>query len=174
MLGSFLSEAITEPRPSVLSPFNECLILATICGRSLFHGQQHKIRCVYGDMAPDWVNQHRSLNNIVMARLQILSQYYPSPTDAYDPMLLFANIMGQATIIYLCQGLNRSVEWPIDHNRATFTFELQQRALMAASNMVDLARELTEFHIFKVIGKIKEEVTETRTAINEASDRSIP
>lgn len=121
--------------------------MATICGRSLFHGQQYNIRRAYGDAAPDWTDQHRWLDDILTTRLQILSQHYPSPTDSYDPMLLFANIMAQATVIYLCKGM-QSAAWPADRGTDA-AMEYQQRALDAAEKLVDLARALTEFHFFK-------------------------
>ena len=63
-------------------------------------------------------------------------------------MLLFANVMAQATIIYLCKGLE-SMSWPMDEGRA-LVIEYQQRALVAAEQIIHLARTLTEFHLFKV------------------------
>ena len=64
-----------------------------------------------------------------------------------DPMLLFAHVMGQATIIYLCKGMG-SMSWPVDEREA-LAMELQQRALAAAEQIVNLSRALTEFHLFK-------------------------
>lgn len=147
VLGSFLSEAIMDRSPSATSPFNESVILATICGRSLFQGQQYKVRCAYGDVAPYWADQHQWLDSILTSRLQILSQYYPSPTEVYDPMLLFTNIMAQATIIYLCQCME-SVLPNIDNGR-TLAIEYQQRALAAAERTISLATALVEFNSFK-------------------------
>jgi hypothetical protein len=147
VLGAFLSEAIMDLNPRTTSPFNECVILATIYGRSLFHVQQYNVRFVYGNMAPNWSEQHRWLDNILTNRLQILSHYYPSPAQICDPILLFAHIMGQATVIHLCKGME-SVLWAIDEG--ALVVEYQQRALVAAREVVTLAKALTESHFFKV------------------------
>ncbi|CZR55663.1 uncharacterized protein PAC_05551 [Phialocephala subalpina] len=141
VLGGFLSDAVIEHRPWAQSSFTECIILATICGRSLFHGQQYNIRCLQGDIAPSWSDQHRWLDNILTSRLQILSQYYPSPTEICDPMLLFANVMGHATMIYLCKAMEMVV-WALDEEKA-LAKEYQQRASVAAEQIVHLAKALT-------------------------------
>lgn len=147
LLGNFLSEAIMERSPSTRSPFNESVILATICGRSLFQGQQYNVRCAYGDVALDWSDQHQWLDSILTNRLQILSQYYPSPTEMCDPMLLFTNIMAQATIMYLCQCMD-SVLQNIDDG-STLIKDYQQRALAAAEHTISLAKTLVDFNSFK-------------------------
>lgn len=147
VLGAFLSEAIMDVMPQTTSPFNECVILATICGRSLFHAQQYSVRFVYGELAPNWTDQHQWLDNVLTNRLQILSQYYPSPTQICDPMLSFAHIMGQASVIHLYKGM-ASVVWAVDDG--AWVVEYQRRALSAAQEIVKLAKGLTEFNFFKV------------------------
>lgn len=150
VLGGFLSEAMTEARPKVRSPFNECLILATICGRSLLRAQQRNISKAYGDTALDWAEQHRWLDSILTSRLQVLSQCYPSPTEAYDPLLLFANILSQATVIYSCKGMIESVAKPVDLVEASpEVLECQHRALAAAATIVRLGKALRELHFSK-------------------------
>ena len=62
-------------------------------------------------------------------------------------MLLFANIMGQATVVHLCKGME-SVWDPNDAGRALLV-QYQQRALAAAEQIVNLAKALTEFNLFK-------------------------
>ncbi|KAK9234752.1 fungal-specific transcription factor domain-containing protein [Lipomyces kononenkoae] len=152
VLGEFLSEGMTEARPKVRSPFKECLILATICGRSLLRSQQYNISRAYGDMALDSAEQRLWLDNILTTRLQVLSQCYPSPTEAYDPLLLFANILGQTTVIYYCKGMIESVVCAtVDSLEAnTDVLECQHRALAAAANIVRLAKGLRELHFSKI------------------------
>ncbi|KAK9364851.1 fungal-specific transcription factor domain-containing protein [Lipomyces kononenkoae] len=151
VLGEFLSEAITEARPKVRSPFNECLILATICGRSLLCGQQYNISKAYGGMALDWAEQRRWLDSILTTRIEVLSQCYPSPTEAYDPLLLFANILGQATVVYYCKGMIESVGGPINSFEASAeVLDSHHRALSAAATIVRLANALRDLHFSKV------------------------
>ncbi|OGE58531.1 hypothetical protein PENARI_c001G09168 [Penicillium arizonense] len=108
-LGPFLSEAMTEamtePTLKVRSSFNECLILATICGRSLLQSQRYHISKAYGDMTMDWTEQRRWLDSILTNRLQVLSQCYSASTESNDSLLLFANILGQETVIYFCKAM---------------------------------------------------------------------
>jgi hypothetical protein len=151
VLGGFLSEAMTEHSPKLRSPFNECLILATICGRSLLRGQQYNISMAYGDMAMDWEEQRRWLDSILTTRLQVLSQCYPSPTEAYDPLLLFANILGQITIVYYCKGMMELLASPVDPLKSnTEVLECQRRTLVATETVVRLGKALRELHFSKV------------------------
>lgn len=133
--------------PQKASPFNECVVLATICGRSLFHAQQYSVRFVYGDLAPNWIDQHQWLDNVLTNRLQILSQYYPSPAQICDPLISFAHIMGQASVIHLYKGIESAV-WTVD--KEAWVLEYQRRAFSAAQEIVKLAKGLTEFNFFKV------------------------
>lgn len=148
LLGPFLSEAMTEARPSVLSPFNECIILATICGRSLLQRQQHSIKQVYGDSVGS-PEQEAWLEAILESRLKILDECYAPPTDGCDPTLLFANIMAQATVVYLCQsmpgsGLSRT------GTMGTVNPAVLDRTLLAAEKATALAETLSKFYVFKV------------------------
>ncbi|RAL00197.1 Zn(II)2Cys6 transcription factor [Aspergillus ibericus CBS 121593] len=151
VLGAFLSEAMTEPTPKVRSPFNECLILATICGRSLLRGQQYNISKAYGEIPLDWTEQRWWLDGILTTRLQVLSQCYPSPNEVSDPLLLFANILAQATVIYYCKGIMSLFPTPVDHSDASpEVMECVNRALTAAADIVRLAKMLLEFHFSKI------------------------
>ena len=149
-LGPLLSEAITEPTLKVRSSFNECLILATICGRSLLQSQRYHISKAYGDMTMDWMEQRRWLDTILTNRLQVLSQCYPAPTESYDPLLLFANILGQATVIYFCKSMNdTSTDSSSDENNPEF-IQYQYRALEASTNIISLASTLRDLPFSRV------------------------
>lgn len=112
----------------------------------MFYGQQHNIRCAYGDNSLDPTVQHRWLDDILENRLQVLAQYYPSPIETYDPMLLFSNIMAQATVINFCRGM-RSIAGGDHDGQLAHAYE--ERGLAAAEKMISLARVLKDFHIFK-------------------------
>lgn len=141
-LGPFLSEAMTEPTLKVRSSFNECLILATICGRSLLQSQRYHISKAYGDMTMDLTEQRRWLDSMLMNRLQVLSQY-PAPTESYDPLLLFANILGQATVIYFCKAMTDTAEGPDGS-------QYQYRALEASTNIISFASTLRDLPFSRV------------------------
>lgn len=142
---------MTEPNIKIRSPFNECLILATICGRSLLQSQRHHISKAYGDMAMDGSEQRRWLDSILLNRLQILSQFYPSPIESYDPLLLFANILGQATIIYFCKAMTDTVADPSGRGQENpEIMNYKARALEASAAIIRLASTLRELPFSKV------------------------
>lgn len=147
VLGALLSEAITDILPQDSSPFNECVILATICGRSLFQEQQCNIRFAYGDSAANQMGQDQWLDNILTNRLSIISRNYPSPIQICDPLLLFAHIMAHASVIHLYKGI-KSVVWTVDMEDRLL--EYQGRAFNAARDIVTLAKGLEELNLFKV------------------------
>ncbi|KAK9242368.1 hypothetical protein V1506DRAFT_562967 [Lipomyces tetrasporus] len=98
-------------------------------------------------MALDWAEQRRWLDSILTTWLQVLSKCYPSPTEAYDPLLLFTNILGQATVVYYCKGMMKSVASLVDPLEAsTEVLECQHRALAAGATIVRLAKLLRDLH----------------------------
>ncbi|KAJ5591586.1 fungal-specific transcription factor domain-containing protein [Penicillium hispanicum] len=150
-LGPFLSEAMTEPTLNVRSSFNECLILATICGRSLLQIQRYHISKAYGDVVLDLAEQRRWLKSLLTTRLQVLLQYYPSPTEASDPLLLFANILGQATVVYFCKAMIESAEIPVDPLQESIEIaNYENQALEASAAIIHLATTLRELPSSKI------------------------
>ncbi|KAJ6443692.1 Lovastatin diketide synthase LovF [Purpureocillium lavendulum] len=150
VVGDFLSEAMTATTLKAPSPFNECLILATICGRGLLRSQRQNISEAYGHMESDWGEQSHWLDSILTTRLHALTQDYPPPTEAYDPLLLFANILSQATVIYYCKGVMESASSPIGSLEAnTEILGCQHQASMAAATIIRLANALRDLHFSK-------------------------
>jgi hypothetical protein len=143
----FLSKAITDHSPRTRSSFTECIILATICGRSLSYRQQYSVKCVYGDVSQGIWDQHRWLDAILTRRIEILSLNYPSAAEMSDPMLFFMNMLAQATVLYLCKGIE-SVPWTTDEGRA-MVIEYEQRSLSAAQEIINLTKALAQLSFFK-------------------------
>lgn len=141
---------MTKSSITVQSPFNECLILLTICGRSLLQGQQLKISKVYGHTASGDLKQCHWLDELLTTRLQILAQFYPSPNEAYDPLLWFANILSHTAFVYCCNSLMQTLEasGAIEDNAAYMGY--QSRALTAVEAIVGLAQMLPNLHFSKV------------------------
>ena len=142
---------MTEPTLKVRSSFNESLILATICGRSLLQSQRYHISKAYGGMVLDWAEQRRWLDSLLATRLQVLLQCYPSPTESYDPMLLFVNILSQATVVHFCKAMINSAEIPVENSQASSELSnYHNRALEASANIIRLATTLRELPFSKV------------------------
>jgi hypothetical protein len=146
-----MTEAMTEPTLKVRSSFNKCLILATIRGRSLLQSQRYHISKAYGDMTMDWTEQRRWLDSILTNRLQVLSQCYSAPTESNDSLLLFANILGQETVIYFCKAMTDTaagLDGPLNGNPEFIQY--QYRALEASTNIISLASTLRELPFSRV------------------------
>ena len=142
---------MTDSSLTTSSPFNECLILATICGRSLMHDHQDKVSRAYGDLGSEWGQQRQWLDHILTTRLEALSGRYPSPTEAHDPLVLFANILGQTTVVYHCKGIIESTanSSTLENSNSEY-LEIQSRAVAAIKDIVSLAKAMSELHFSKV------------------------
>lgn len=109
----------------------------------------------------DWTEQRRWLDSILTNRLQVLSHYYPASTDSYDPLLLFANILGQATVIYFCKAMTDTaagVDGPL--NGSPGFIQYQYRAIEASTNIISLASTLRELPFSRVRLGIDTKMTE--------------
>lgn len=128
--------------------FTECIIIATVCGRSLSHGQKLEVERVYGDVSPDFWQRHQWLDAIVKKRIEILSLRCASAAEVVDPLLLFTYMMAQTTVLYLCK-LVKSVTWETDKLNPIVQ-ECEQRSLAAAQEIVSLTHTLKQFNFLKV------------------------
>lgn len=147
---------MTEPTLKVRSSFNECLILATVCGRSLLQTQSYHISKAYGDTTMGWTEQRQWLDTILTKRLAVLSQCYPAPTDSCDSLLLFANILGQATVIYFCKAMTDISDGTDGMLNADPEFTRNQyRALDASTKIINLASTLRELPFSRVCSKLR-------------------
>jgi hypothetical protein len=149
-LGPFLSEAIVAPGPA--APFNECLILATICGRSLLHCQQHKISLAYGGLTVDWAAQNQRLDETLTLRLKAFSESYGSPaTTMNGPLSDFVGIVGQTTVVYMCKGIMETLYSATNLGTSdNGKEEIQLRASNAIAAIISLLQPLREVHFSKV------------------------
>lgn len=150
-MGEFLSEAIKDASPKTLSPFNECVILASICGRNQSHGKQSALFESTKTTAREWGEQRQALDSMLATRLQVLSRYYPPPNEAYDSLVLFANILGHAVDIHCCKGLIESLgrsNSPLGLASDEMS-QYQNRVLVATETIVRLAISLRELHFSK-------------------------
>lgn len=143
----FLSEVITGSDQRTLSSFTECILLVTICGRSVSHRQQCTVERVYGNISQDFWNRHQWIDTILSQKIQILSLNDRYALELMDPMPLFTNMAAQATVLSLCKAI-QSVPWETDDYQAVID-EYENRALLAAHEIVTLSKALTHLSCFK-------------------------
>lgn len=131
-----------------MSPFTECIILATISGRALSHRHQSLVENIYVNASQDFWDRHQWINAILTQRMQILSLKYPPASQHVDPMLLFTSMVAQTTVLYLYKTME-CVTPATDENRAVM-MEYQRCSLMAAQEIVNLTKTLAQLSCFKV------------------------
>lgn len=144
----FLSEEITATTPTVMSPFAECIVLATICGRALLHKHCASVERVYGHTSQDFWDRHHWIDNILTQRITMLTMKYPPASQHIDPMLIFTEMVANTAILFLykiielmpCQTPTTSAN----------VIEYKQRAVKAAGEIVSITRALSLFTQAKV------------------------
>jgi len=138
----FLSEIIATNSNAILSPFTECIILATICGRSIAHRQQSTVERVYGHVSQAIWDQHRWLDTMLTQRINILALQYPSISEHVDPMLLFAHMVAQSVILHMYRIIQPMSQEGNDYQ--VIVVEYQNRAIAAAHEIVLLTQYLSQ------------------------------
>jgi hypothetical protein len=148
----FLHDLLTKRSETVKWPFNECIMLTALCARASFHSPKSNNHLQSGHQDGGHVDRQKWLCNTLILRLQTLEEDYPSQKNSSDLSLLFANLLAQASIIYICdeaqssawQSGSPSPENPLENGR-------QQLAIGAAQRIVELSRSLIDFPVSKVM-----------------------
>jgi hypothetical protein len=143
----FLSEVIAASDHTIRSSLTECIIWATICGRSMVHRQQSAVERVYGNVSQDFWDRHHWLDTILTHRMQLLLLHYPSASEHVDPLLLFTNMVAQTTILHLYTTIE-CMSWQTDKYHFIIA-EYARKCASAAREIVILAKALSPLRYFK-------------------------
>lgn len=139
--GNFISQAITDPASQANSPFNDCLAIATLCGRGLLRNRHNNISKVYGDDNSDLSEHWRWLEDVLFLKDQIKSR-----GDKFHPLGTFAQILGQVAEILLCKGVIQK-----DSNYGQCMLDdCHRRISIATEEIIRLAGGLTYLHFSQV------------------------
>ncbi|EED22652.1 conserved hypothetical protein [Talaromyces stipitatus ATCC 10500] len=144
----FLSEEITATIPTIMSPFTECIVLATICGRALLHKHCASVERVYGHTSNDFWDRHHWIDNILTQRITMLSMKYPPASQNIDPMLIFTEMVANTAILFLYKIINLMPCQTITNS--TNVIEYKKRAVKAAGEIVSITRALSFFTQAKI------------------------
>ncbi|KAF3765282.1 hypothetical protein M406DRAFT_355858 [Cryphonectria parasitica EP155] len=160
---SSLSSSSSSQKPPSLSPFAECVVLATLHGRCMTYRRSYTTKESHGgggggggsmDMGEasggdDFWNRQRWLASAVERRLQTL-EGAGSVHVGNDPMLFLVHMLAHSAVIKLChmvQGAVSSASHTVEQLHAAAAFE--QEASSAAAEMVRLAKQIPSFGYFK-------------------------
>ncbi|KAL4745834.1 fungal-specific transcription factor domain-containing protein [Aspergillus terricola var. indicus] len=162
----FLTEAMAQTGQSTLSPFAECIIMATLHGRCMthrrFYANSNSTASEFesGAATRDFCIRQNWLSNAVDRRVQMLQQV-ASPAVDSDPMLLFTQTLGYRATMHLSDTVQQ-VSWralagsPVDQQLlspgATMSLSAaayHQMATHAAGEIVRLAKAVPSLSPFK-------------------------
>ena len=143
----FLSEAIASDDHSMMSPLAECVVLSTICGRTLSHSQVSNVERAYGSTPADLWARHEWLDGMLTKRLASLATTYPLISAPADPLMIFTFMIAHTTTIHLCQIMEAS-GIGVDCNSTALGY--QKRALRAAREIANLSKAHEHSGYFKV------------------------
>jgi hypothetical protein len=147
---------MSSSEPHCFSPLAECTVLVTICGRAMSHHRVSTVERLYSNMPLDFWARHEWLHSMLSKRIKNLATSYPSFAVAADPMIIFACMVAQAAIIYLCSIMEAVAEdedeaeaesTPVTVSVPVSTY--QERGLQAAREIARLAREHERLGYFK-------------------------
>ncbi|KAL5355963.1 fungal-specific transcription factor domain-containing protein [Aspergillus floccosus] len=139
---SFLADALAQTSPSTLSPFAECIIMATLHGRCMTHRRLYATEFEAGTR--DFCIRQGWLATAVERRVQML---VPSPAVDSDPMLLFTHMLAYRATVHLSITVQQASWRTVDQQVLAAAY--QQRAAQAASEIVRLAKAVPYLSPFK-------------------------
>ncbi len=111
------------------------------------HSQVSNVERAYGSASLDFWLRHEWLDGMLTKRLGVLINNYPIMSAISDSMLLFAFMMAQTAVIYLCTIIETIGS---DHQYQPAIMEYQKRAAQAAQEIARLAKAHEHIGYFKV------------------------
>lgn len=147
-ISGFLSEAITTRDAISTSAFVKCIVVATVVGRALNHGQQSVVDSMYIQESRSFWERHEWINSTVVQQMDVFNQNCPTAAQEADPMLLFISMMWRTTVLYMYQ-LIKSVIHTADEKRSVLA-DYTRQSTTAAKEIVNLTNKLSQLNSFKV------------------------
>ncbi|OJK00180.1 hypothetical protein ASPACDRAFT_28643 [Aspergillus aculeatus ATCC 16872] len=145
-----LSTAITSGGPRLTSPFAECIMTTTVCGRAVIHHYQTSLENTFTHDSSNFHDRHEWIHNTITQRINILSFNTPKFTENSDPMFLFTRILASTTALYLYHTLSLTSSDLISEDDMSPFPDYGHAALLEAQEMVHLANILNKVNSFKI------------------------
>ena len=149
-LPAFLSEALASNDSSNLSPFAECMVLATLYGHCTSHRRESLItlRDQAGQDSNDFWSRHEWLANSLENRIQQLEKGSRHSMVDLDPMVNFTHMVAHSTMIHL-YGTARMCPWHT-LNYQSIASAYEERAHIASMELIQLSYAVGCFSSLKV------------------------
>ncbi|EAQ88533.1 hypothetical protein CHGG_05152 [Chaetomium globosum CBS 148.51] len=146
--GCFLPEALASGDHNFISPFAGSVMVISICGRALSHGQASGVERAFGTASLDFWLRHEWLDGMLGRTLESLTMNSPVASAMADPMVFFAFMMAHATTIFMCQIAEAS---GIDSHCRPTVADCQGRATQAAREIARMAKAHEHIGYFKLM-----------------------
>jgi hypothetical protein len=121
--------------------------MVTLYGRSLAHEQLSAVELAFGNTSQDFWVRHEWINSILNQRMERFLLNYSTISMVADPMLLFAFMVVQASVLYLFKIMEPLGQ--LEQYKAKVG-EYNKRALLAAWEIAHLGKEHAKTSYFKV------------------------
>ncbi|KAK7916854.1 hypothetical protein PG985_010462 [Apiospora marii] len=152
----FLSEIIgRDGYPSLshadspTSPWVECILAASLCGRNVTHKQRSRVEQDYGEIVTqDFCHRHQWLDSLVTARIDSLAADYGQDLSFLtDPLLIFAALVAHMNVLLLSEVIDfMPLHTEMSHALRT---QQEQKSILAAEQMSKLATAVSHLDRFQ-------------------------
>ncbi|KAL2813218.1 fungal-specific transcription factor domain-containing protein [Aspergillus cavernicola] len=145
----FLPEAFAELGSEPRCPLTDCILLATLCGRSISHRQQTAVEHSCDGLSDAFWERHRSLDALLAQYAHAVAAQARTTTGQATPVHLFNNLVAQAAILHNCRILESVIGRTVTHSQTPLLGSRQQAAA-AAHETARFARVVSQLSYFKV------------------------
>ncbi|KAL2847837.1 hypothetical protein BJY01DRAFT_246604 [Aspergillus pseudoustus] len=147
----FLSDIFASQETQARSATHDCIILATLCGRTLSHRQQTAAEHSCDGLSDAFLERHQSLDALLTRTARSIEKASEFSAGKYqnEPMSLFNTIVAQAAVLHH----RWTLETVVGQSDTTFqpmVLQCRQQALSSALELVRLARLVSQLSYFKI------------------------
>ena len=124
----------------------ECIVVATMAGRTLLHGKT--LESLHTTEIANMCHRHQELNKVLSQRMHFFSEEYPPLRQMTDPMLLFVGMMWR--VVVLCFTRDTASSALLAEQNPVAASDQTKISSVAAQEAGTLAVKLARFNWFKV------------------------
>lgn len=149
ILMAFLSETLVASMPTVVSPFAEYIIAATVSGHAFSLHLQYPIENISLTALDTFWTQYRWIKAMQSQCMETFLSKYSSETLQTDATLLFIGLIYRVTTLLLYRR-TASLTPTADRTQCDLLSETREQASLAAKEIVNLINQLSQVNSFKV------------------------
>lgn len=133
------------------SPWVECILAASLCGRNVTHKQRSMVEQGYGEIVTQtFCHRHQCLDALVKTRIESLGADHSQDLSFLaDPLLIFAALVAHMNVLFLREVIEAM---PL-HTEMTHALRTrqEQKSLLAAEQISKIATAGSHLDRFQVM-----------------------